>query len=87
MQAKDILDAPVLQFLADCDTWGTWFWSDSYKPENSVLNAMPEGTPEKVGLAKMRQLMKRGLVNGCGCGSRGDFEITAKGRQFLDSFK
>ena len=28
-------------------------------------------------------LVRRGLVTGCGCGCRGDFEITAKGIQWL----
>lgn len=95
MQCKDIPDAPVLRFL-EALPWegdgrfrwqrtGTWFWSDDYKPENSVLNAMPPGTAEKLGLAKMRMLMRRGLVDGCPCGCRGDFALTDKGRQLLAS--
>jgi hypothetical protein len=86
MQCKDIPDAPVLAFLNNLPvpwTWGTWFWSDDYKPENSVLNVMPPGTPEKLALAKMRRLMQRGLVDGCDCGCRGDFELTPKGRLWL----
>ena len=31
--------------------------------------------PEKVALAKARRLISRGLIAGCGCGCRGDFEI------------
>lgn len=86
MQAKDIPELPVLQFLATmpCRT-ATWFWSAGYKPDNSVINAMPSGTPAKVALAKMRGLIKRGLVDGCGCGCRGDFMITEKGRVLLPS--
>ena len=91
MQCKDIPDRPVLEFLrdmpliegTDMQRWTTWFWSADYMPDNSVLRAMPEGTPEKLGLAKMRMLMKRGLVDGCGCGCRGDFVLTDKGREFL----
>lgn len=30
--------------------------------------------PQKVVLAKARKLIKRGLVSGCACGCRGDFE-------------
>lgn len=44
---------------------------------------MPPNLPEKLVLGKMRMLMRRGLVTGCGCGCRGDFEITAKGIQWL----
>lgn len=33
------------------------------------------GVPEKVLLAKAKRLIKRGLIDGCACGCRGDFEI------------
>lgn len=32
--------------------------------------------PEKVVLAKLRKLIKRGLITGCTCGCRGDFELS-----------
>jgi len=31
--------------------------------------------PEKVVLAKAKRLIRRGLIDGCGCGCRGDFQI------------
>jgi hypothetical protein len=31
--------------------------------------------PEKVVLAKLRRLVKRGVITGCACGCRGDFEL------------
>ena len=43
------------------------------------------GIPEVYQRAKMRRLIKRGLVRGCGCGCRGDFEITPKGIEFIDN--
>ena len=33
--------------------------------------------------AKMRALIRRGLVEGCECGCRGDFVLTDKGRALL----
>lgn len=39
----------------------------------------PAGTPGKLQLAKMRMLHRAGLVGGCTCGCRGDWEITDKG--------
>jgi hypothetical protein len=39
------------------------------------------GVPEKVVMAKATKLDKRKLISGCGCGCRGDFEVTAKGRE------
>jgi hypothetical protein len=41
------------------------------------------GVPWKVVLAKFRRVKKRGLVDGCDCGCRGDFELTSKGRELL----
>lgn len=78
MQCKDIPDAEVLRFLAQHQgRWSTHGASLASTP--SVRDAMPEGTPPKLQLAKMRQLHKRGLVGGCPCGCRGDWEITDKG--------
>jgi len=93
LQCKDIPDWPILHFLAHMPEWqpglpkwGTWFWTDDYQPDNSVLRAMPPGTPPKLALAKMATLIRRGLVNGCTCGCRGDFEITEKGLLILETY-
>lgn len=89
MKASDIKDEDVLNYLAGRQ--GSWtslwyghfngkhdsFYKDGVTPD--VYNSMPKSTPEKVALAKMRSLYKRGLVGGCDCGCRGDFEITDKG--------
>lgn len=80
MQCKHIPDAPVLRFLDSLNgEWGNWYFGN----ERDVHAAMPSGTPEKLVLGKMRVLMARGLVDGCGCGCRGDFILTDKGRQAL----
>lgn len=102
MQAKDVPDLPVLEFIHRVQTEGvqpppgqmewsagerwhhvTWFNYGDEIPTNSVMRAMPEGTPEKVVLAKMRRLIERELVDGCPCGCRGDFELTDKGREMI----
>lgn len=81
MQCKDIPDRPVLEFLRRLDgKWANWYGA---KFENSVTHAMPADTPEKLVLAKMRRLIQRGLVDGCGCGCRGDFVLTEKGAALL----
>jgi len=83
VKCADVPDVPVLEFLARNPTvWYSWF-GPKEKFERSVLWAMPDGTPDKLALAKMRQLMKRGLVDGCACGCRGDFVITDEGLAFL----
>lgn len=81
MQAKDIQDRPVLEFLAKhAESWCTWGdgWGNA-----TVQDAMSPGTPGRLQLAKMRSLIKRGLADGCPCGCRGDFEITLDGLAFL----
>ncbi len=80
MQCKDIPDRPILEHVKKHGGIGcTWFnLEDTPK---SVIHAMPKGLPQKIVLAKMKQLIRRGVVSGCGCGCRGDFEITDKGRE------
>ena len=80
MKCKDIPDEPIMRFLAQRPgVWHNWYFGD----EKDVHLAMPSNAPEKVVLGKMRMLMRRGLVTGCDCGCRGDFEITDKGQQWL----
>jgi hypothetical protein len=75
MQAKDIPEEPILALLKSRPgVWHTWWDTDSATMPN-VKDAMPPEAPEKVRLAKMRSLVKRGLVKGCPCGCRGDFHI------------
>jgi hypothetical protein len=80
MQCKDIPDEPILRFLDDLDRWATYGEGHSMP---TVRDAMPANTPKKLQLAKMRSLIDRGLVSGCHCGCRGDFEITEKGELWL----
>lgn len=88
MQCKDIPEEPILRFLAgpydgwDAAGWGTWFNYDPMPP-NCVLRAMPEGTPEKLALAKMRQMIRKNIIDGCACGCRGDFRLNDKSRAIL----
>ena len=98
MQSKDIPDRPILEFLARLPkgsigaNWMELDGDDRSLPGNadwkgtrslSVRNAMPPNVPDKLILGKMRQLIHRGVVGGCGCGCRGDFTITPKGLEEL----
>lgn len=86
MQCKDIADRPILEWLAVHGGIGCTHWWDGISGEaraRSVRNAMPAGTPERLALAKLGRLVQRGLIDGCDCGCRGDWELTAKGRDAL----
>jgi hypothetical protein len=60
--------------------WGNWYFGGSH----CVQRVMPLDLPEKLVLSKMRNLIKRELVDGCGCGCRGDYVLTDKGKAFLN---
>jgi len=78
MQCKDIDDAALLRFIANKQReLGMWVCVWDLEPPYSDL-------PGNLFRAKMGQLMKRGLITGCNCGCRGDYEITDKGREYLD---
>jgi hypothetical protein len=70
MQAKDISDEAFLAAVQGA-TRGPWAtrWDVT-----AALEA-----PEKVVLAKARKLIRRGLLDGCACGCRGDFQVPAQG--------
>lgn len=82
MKSSEIPNEPILKFLAKHKgKWCTWGPFVGSLP--TVTDVMPPDTPRKVALTKMKALIRRGLVKGCGCGCRGDFEITAKGEAVL----
>jgi hypothetical protein len=87
VKAADIADEAVLAFLAGLppNRWATHFsrqgWTEAERAQAmpSVHDVAP-GMPEKVVRAKLGQLKKRGLVDGCGCGCRGDWHLTDAGK-------
>lgn len=97
MQCKDIDTKAILEYLADRQGQWTSLWCGHFKGRENVIHlgkpighvddvyyAMPEGTPDKVALTKMKSLHEKDLVGGCPCGCRGDFEITDKGLKFIN---
>lgn len=88
MQAKDISDKDILEYLSQYQGEWVCLWYGHFKEKDpdmkDVYYAMPEGTPPKVALAKMKALIRRKLIGGCACGCRGDFEITDKGLAYVN---
>lgn len=78
MQCKDIADATLLRFIATKQAEkGAWVNTWDFEPPYSDL-------PDNLFRAKMGKLLKRGLLTGCNCSCRGDYELTDKGREFLE---
>jgi hypothetical protein len=81
MKCSDIPDKDILEILYEThgyipgQGWASHCWGK--------LGEYFKQFPAKFGLAKMRQLHRRGLVGGCPCGCRGDWEITDKGLELL----
>jgi hypothetical protein len=81
IQAKHLLDEVILRELAKHQ--GKWMgWSSNDPTYNIKMTTYPD-VPDKVWLAKMKSIMKRGLSGGCDCGCRGDYEITDKGLELI----
>lgn len=77
MQCKDIPDEPILKFLAGpYEGWSAPGWATLFEGyPNSVQQAMPANVPPKLARAKMGQMIRKGLIDGCACGCRGDFRL------------
>lgn len=90
MKASDITDEAFLAAIdkacrirTDVEGGTPWTWATRWDVA-AVLAGHPEhvggppvdypNMPEKVLLAKARKLIRRGLVDGCPCGCRGEFE-------------
>ncbi len=75
MQAKAIPDSYMIATV--------WTLARPWASLWAVERAMP-WCSYRVVRAKLRGLVKRGLLTGCACGCRGDFEVTAKGKEMLE---
>lgn len=73
-KAADIPDEVMLRaILSHCrqrDMWACWW---------QIAEVNFPSFPEKVVLAKVRALLGRNLISGCGCSCRGDLELTDSG--------
>ena len=85
-QCKDIDTIALLERIWDINRAGHWafrFWLDSGGNERCPFDGpdllLGHSVPDKLFLAKMRNLFAKGLVRGCDCGCRGDYVVTEKG--------
>lgn len=89
MKASDIPDIDVLERVQACQEGrceavlhDLFFRAPHWSMTAVVQEALPE-FPPKVVAAKLSRLLRRGLLTGCDCGCRGDWELTDKGREVI----
>jgi hypothetical protein len=76
-KAADLPDRDVLAAVYELvEAQGYW-------TNTAAVHERFASYPFKVVAAKLKSLYKRGLVSGCPCGCRGDWELTWEGRQVL----
>jgi hypothetical protein len=74
MQTKDITDATVLDAIAAVRVKDWTPWRPPWPSLSDVQSYLNDIHPKLV-LSKLRSMVKRGVILGCGCGCRGNFEI------------
>ncbi len=84
LQCKDLDTDAILYFLYVKK--GAWC-NNCFLDDRDIRLALFKGIPSNLFYAKMRQVFKNGLVTGCDCGCRGDYEITKKGIKYLESIQ
>jgi hypothetical protein len=71
MQTKDITDDVMLAALASTrGMHGVPTWSSLWDVQAHLDSVHP-----KLVLSKLRSMVKRRIIDGCGCGCRGDFRL------------
>lgn len=81
VQAKDIPDEVFIAAVATCSVrqaqeWGhADAWSNRMDVTAELSQVLGVEVPWKVTIAKAAKLIKRGLMDGCACGCRGDFDL------------
>lgn len=79
IQCKDVSTLAILEFVKGLTQKGasaTWY---DIEDDNTVRRVIPMVVPNCVLRKKLDNLARKGLLDGCGCGCRGDFRITPKG--------
>jgi len=75
-KASDIDDKEILLVVENsCIERGIW-------SNTTIVAEKYSEFPFKVVAAKLSKLLRRGLLTGCDCGCRGDWELTKQGREF-----
>lgn len=78
-RAGGVSDEPLLQQLPDGTVTDKSHYGHSSWAMVWDIELQFPAVPEKVVGAKLKTLMRRGLIDGCDCGCRGDWHLTEAG--------
>jgi hypothetical protein len=82
IQAKHLPDQQVMEAIAILAREAGARWEDVPQRWVMIWDLTEQlGAPHKVVLAKVRKLIKRGMLGGCACGCRGDLHVLVKGAE------
>lgn len=86
LQAKDIPDLDVLIAVYRASLDGKWGWEGRVRWAflSDMEEAFPNYSPKLV-RAKMKAMIRKGLLRGCACGCRGDFQFTDKSKALVEA--
>ena len=76
MKAADIPDEVFVDAVR-AHGYGGSRWAQCWDVYPAISEALGVDVPAKVCQAKARKLIRRGVINGCACGCRGDFTVPA----------
>lgn len=82
--AKDVPMVEVLKaifIIVDIGVTGTT--ANTWNLYPYLDRVLEQDVPKKIYKAKLRSLLKQGLVDGCACGCRGGYTLTIKGHEQL----
>ncbi len=85
MKCKKCEEASQRSIVRVLGTKQTDMPRDVFFDEDGNEHSLMPIFPEEVILSKARRLIARGLLTGCDCGCRGDFELTEAGREAIRS--
>ena len=73
IKASDLSDARILEVLNRHPDESHTHWTGEASTMLRVMDPEYPDAPVKVLMAKLRSMKRRGLIDGCGCGCRGDW--------------
>lgn len=83
LEAFRIEEEPILRFLLDVVRKGGAWATHLPRDEFNIQKAVPDWVSDRLFEVKALDMARRGLIDCCLCGCRGDYQITTRGLETL----